>query len=149
MEHQKLINFLNQVLSNYFVMYVKLHRYHWYVQGPHFFELHEKFEEMYGEFADDIDEIAERILMIDGRPLAVMEKYLKETTLDEATADDKEMEMISRLRKDYQQIIDEIKKDGLPLAEQYNDEPTTDLFISLQSKLEKYVWMLTAYQAEK
>lgn len=149
LEHQKLINFLNQVLSNYFVMYVKLHRYHWYVQGPHFFELHEKFEEMYGEFADDIDEIAERILMIDGRPLAVMEKYLKETTLDEATADDKEMEMISRLRKDYQQIIDEIKKDGLPLAEQYNDEPTTDLFISLQSKLEKYVWMLTAYQAEK
>lgn len=149
MENQKLINFLNQLLSNYFVMYVKLHRYHWYIQGPHFFELHEKFEEMYDVFADDIDEIAERVLMIGGRPLAVMEKYLKETTLEEATADDTEKEMISQLNKDYKQIVDEIKDMGMPLAEENKDEPTTDLLISLQSKLEKYIWMLTAYQADK
>lgn len=149
LENQKLINFLNQLLSNYFVMYVKLHRYHWYIQGPHFFELHEKFEEMYDVFADDIDEIAERVLMIGGRPLAVMEKYLKETTLEEATADDTEKEMISQLNKDYKQIVDEIKDMGMPLAEENMDEPTTDLLISLQSKLEKYIWMLTAYQADK
>lgn len=149
LENQKLINFLNQLLSNYFVMYVKLHRYHWYIQGPHFFELHEKFEEMYDVFADDIDEIAERVLMIGGRPLAVMEKYLKETTLEEATADDTEKEMISQLNKDYKQIVDEIKDMGMPLAEENKDEPTTDLLISLQSKLEKYIWMLTAYQADK
>ena len=149
LENQKLINFLNQLLSNYFVLYVKLHRYHWYVQGRHFFELHEKFEEMYDEFAVTLDEVAERILMIDGRPVAVMEKFLKETTLQEATADDEELEMIAQLRKDYKQIIGEIKKVGLPLAEEVNDEPTTDLLISSQANLEKHVWMLTAYQAEK
>jgi len=147
LDNQKLINYLNQLLSNYFVMYVKLHRYHWFVQGRHFFALHEKFEEMYNMFADDIDKIAERILMIDGKPLAIMEKYLKETTLEEATADDKENEMISRLKKDYEQIINEIKQEGLPLAEENKDEPTVDMLISLQGKLEKYVWMLTAYQA--
>src|SRR5690625_6778192 len=69
MKNQKLIQFLNQLLSNYFVMYVKLHRYHWYVQGEQFFQLHQQFEDMYKTFGQDLDMIAERILMIDGQPL--------------------------------------------------------------------------------
>ncbi|MBY7143590.1 DNA starvation/stationary phase protection protein [Virgibacillus sp. NKC19-3] len=147
MDNQRLINFLNQQLSNYFVMYVKLHRYHWFVQGRHFFQLHETFEEMYQTFAVDLDEIAERILMIDGKPLAVMRKFLKETTLHEANADDKEDEMIAQLIQDYEQIISEIREGGINLAKESDDEPTGDMLISLQAKLEKYVWMLKAYRA--
>ncbi|WP_163971297.1 Dps family protein [Oceanobacillus halotolerans] len=147
MENQKLINFLNQLLSNYTVMYIKLHRYHWFVQGRHFFTLHEKFEEMYNMFADQIDEVAERILMIDGKPLATMSKYLKETTLEEATADDKEDEMIAQLKADYEQIIKEIKEEGLPLASERKDEPTADMLIGQQAAFEKYFWMLQAYRA--
>ncbi|MGJ9458938.1 Dps family protein [Oceanobacillus sp. CF4.6] len=147
MENQKLINFLNQLLSNYVVMYVKLHRYHWYVQGKHFFVLHKKFEEMYSRFAVELDEIAERILMIDGKPLATMSKYLKESTLEEATADDKEMEMIEQMIQDFSQMITEINQSGKPLAEKVNDEPTVDMLTDLQSKLEKDIWMLKAYSA--
>ncbi|GAA0444919.1 Dps family protein [Lentibacillus halophilus] len=147
MDNQKLINFLNQLLSNHFVMYVKLHRYHWFVQGPHFFQLHDMFEDMYTAMANDIDVIAERVLMIDGKPLATMSKYIKEATLDEASADDKENEMIARLVTDYQQIIKEIKKEGIPYASEENDGPTMDLLITLQGKMEKYVWMLGAYRA--
>lgn len=128
-------------------MYVKLHRYHWYVQGKHFFELHDLFEEMYITFADDLDEIAERILMIDGKPLATMIKYIKETTLQEATADDKEEEIIRQLISDYQQIVSEIKEEGLPEASGRKDEPTFDLLVTLQGKLEKHIWMLHAYIA--
>lgn len=147
MKNQDLIDFLNRTLSNYFVMYVKLHRYHWFVQGRHFFQLHELFEEMYDMLAEDLDVIAERILMIDGKPLATMSKYLEETTLVEASADDKEDEIMAQLKKDYEQIIKEIKEDGLPLASEQNDEPTTDMLVSIQGKLEKYVWMLSAYRA--
>lgn len=147
MENQNLVNFLNQLLSNYFVMYVKLHRYHWFVQGRHFFRLHEKFEEMYDMFGEDLDVIAERILMIGGKPLATMAKYLDEATLEEATADDKETEMMNQLKGDYEQIIDEIRESGMRLAEELKDEPTLDMLISIQGKLEKYVWMLRAYLA--
>ena len=35
---------LNKQLANWNVLYTKLHKYHWYVKGPHFFTLHEKFE---------------------------------------------------------------------------------------------------------
>ncbi|WP_100010887.1 Dps family protein [Lentibacillus sediminis] len=147
MDNQKLIYFLNQLLSNYFVMYVKLHRYHWFVQGRHFFQLHQTFEDMYKQFASELDEIAERILMIEGKPLAVMSKFLKEATLEEATADDKENEMIAQLLNDYRQLIKEIRETGVPVALEQQDEPTADLLINLQKQLEKYCWMLRAYQA--
>jgi starvation-inducible DNA-binding protein len=146
-ENKQLVQFLNQLLSNYFVMYVKLHRYHWFVQGRHFFTLHEKFEQLYEMFAEDLDEIAERILAINGKPLATMVKYLKETTLTEANADDKESEIVSQLVHDFQQIVKEIKEEGLSLAEENEDEPSADLLIGLQGKLEKEIWMLKSYQA--
>lgn len=146
MDNQKLINFLNQLLSNHFVMYVKLHRYHWFVKGAHFFQLHEKFEEMYKMFANDLDKVAERVLMINGKPLATMSKYLEEATLVEANADDTEEEIIKQLLKDYNQLVSEIKEQGIPLAAENKDEPTLDLLVGLQNDYEKYIWMLSAYQ---
>lgn len=146
MKNQKLIDFLNQLLANYFVMHVKLHRYHWYVQGSNFFQLHDKFEEMYTMFANDLDVIAERILMINGQPFATMVKYIKEATLIEANADNEEGEMITQLIDDYEQIISEINTEGMKYASNVDDEPTIDLLVTLQAQLEKYVWMLHAYQ---
>lgn len=126
-------------------MYVKLHRYHWFVKGKHFFQLHETFEEMYNKFAADLDEVAERILAIGGKPLATMSKYLEESTLIEANADDTETEIIQQLIKDYNQMVAEIKKEGIPHASEHHDEPTLDILIGLQKEYEKYIWMLSAY----
>lgn len=148
MENKRLIAFLNQELSNYYVMNVKLHRYHWYAKGHHFFQLHEKFQELYEMFAADLDEIAERVLMIGGKPLATMVKYLKETTLEEVTADDEEIEMVSQLTRDLGKIATELKQTGIPLAEELRDAPTADLLTGLSGKLEKYIWMFSAYMEE-
>ncbi|WP_235162447.1 MULTISPECIES: Dps family protein [Sediminibacillus] len=145
-ENQRLINFLNQELSNFAVLYIKLHRYHWFVTGKHFFKLHEVFEDLYNEAAQDMDDIAERILAIGGRPLATMHKYIKEATIHEAQADDTEDEIVTQLSRDYQTIIDEIKGKGGKLAEEVNDQPSLDLLNELQGRLEKHVWMLTAFE---
>lgn len=147
MDNQRMINFLNQLLSNQFVMYVKSHRFHWFVQGRHFFQLHEKFEEIYKMFAEDLDEVAERILMINGKPLATMSKYLKEATLTEANADDKENEIMTQLIQDFEQMVSEIRNEGIPYANDLKDEPTADMLTSIQAKLEKHIWMLKAYVA--
>lgn len=148
LENQKLINFLNQLLSNYFVLYVKLHRYHWYIKGENFFVLHDYFEQQYLETGENLDEIAERIIMIGGRPLATMSKYLKETTLEEANADDTEEEIILQLIHDFEKVVMEIRSIGIPLTDEYQDESTNDLLIGLQRNFEKKLWMLRAYQRE-
>src|SRR5690625_4471365 len=126
-------------------MYVKLHRYHWYIQGRNFFPLHELFEKMYAVFALYFVVLAERILMINGKPFATMVKYLKETTLTESNADDTESEIIVQLIKDYEQIIEEISNESMRYAAELEDEPTMDILTCFQYKLEKHVWMLSAY----
>ncbi|HEY4601636.1 MAG TPA: DNA starvation/stationary phase protection protein [Cerasibacillus sp.] len=145
MDNQKLVNYLNQLLSNQFVMYVKLHRYHWYIQGSHFFQLHDLFEEMYDEFAKQLDETAERLLMIRGKPLATMASYLKVASLVEASADNTEEEMMTQLLSDLNQLISEIRDLGLPLANDGQDEVTIDTLIGFQRYYEKMQWMLQAY----
>ncbi len=147
MSNQKLINFLNQELSNFYILHVKFHRYHWFIQGHHFFQLHALFEELYNEMGELVDTWAERILAIGGKPLATMSKYLDEATLKEAEADDKEEEIMAQLKSDFSQIVEEIKETGLPLAEEAGDKPTEDLMISLIGDFEKRLWMFQAHLA--
>lgn len=144
MSNQKLINFLNQQLSNFAVMYIKLHRYHWFIQGKHFFRLHQTFEQLYNEMSEDLDVLAERILAIGGKPLATMSKYLEETTLYEAQADDEENEIYRQLIKDYEQMCMEMNDSGKKLAEEQEDQPTIDLFNHLLGRFEKHIWMFKA-----
>ena len=47
MTQQDVVKELNQQVANWTVAYTKLHNFHWYVKGPNFFSLHEKFEELY------------------------------------------------------------------------------------------------------
>lgn len=68
---------INQQIANWNVLYTKLHRFHWYVKGPHFFTLHAKFEELYEEAATTIDELAEQLLTISGRPVSTLKEYLQ------------------------------------------------------------------------
>ena len=53
---------LNVLLADYHLYYQKLRNFHWNIVGKHFFDLHEKFEEMYDDAKLKVDEIAERIL---------------------------------------------------------------------------------------
>lgn len=145
MDH-KYVNYLNELLSNSFVLNVKFHRYHWYIKGRNFFKLHEVFEDLYTYFADTSDELAERILMIEGEPLASMAAYLRESTIEEATADDTEEEIISQIIEDLSKVNTSIAKTGIPLATEAGDEVTIDMFIAMKQTLEKYLWMFKAYQ---
>jgi len=147
LSNQKLINFLNQELSNFYILHVKFHRYHWFIQGHHFFQLHQLFEDLYNEMGELVDTWAERILAIGGKPLATMTKYLDEATLKEAQADDKEEEVMQQLQADFSQIIKEMKEIGLPLAEENGDKPTEDLMTCLIGDFEKHLWMFRAHQA--
>lgn len=61
-----LVDLVNKQIANWTVLYTKLHNYHWYVTGPDFFTLHAKFEELYNEAALHIDELAERLLALEG-----------------------------------------------------------------------------------
>ena len=66
---------LNEFLSDLEVMTVKLQNYHWNVTGKGFFITHEKLEEYYEEMREEIDEIAELIVMKGYEQLVTMKEY--------------------------------------------------------------------------
>ena len=65
----KVVEALQQLLADYQVFYTNLRGFHWNIKGHGFFVLHSKFEDMYNDAAEKVDELAERILMLGGVPV--------------------------------------------------------------------------------
>ena len=66
---------LKQLLADYQVFYTNLRGFHWNIKGHGFFVLHGKFEDMYNNAAEKVDELAERILMLGGEPENKFSEY--------------------------------------------------------------------------
>jgi len=135
---------LNQQIANWNVLYTKFHHFHWYVKGPHFFTLHAKFEELYEEAAVTIDEFAEQLLAIGGSPISTLKASLQLATIEETNEKLTAEEMVQTVVNDFSLIIDELKA-GMEIAEQNNDEVTSDMFLGLIGKLTKHNWMLKSF----
>ena len=104
---EEMVNKLNEFLADLNVFYRKLQNYHWNVKGEDFFTVHAKLEELYDDINEQIDEIAEHILIIDGEPLGTMHDYLEITQIKEARNE----KICSR------KIFEDILKDYCILAE--------------------------------
>ncbi|HEY8424101.1 MAG TPA: Dps family protein [Clostridia bacterium] len=142
MENVKKI--LNKEVANFAVLYIKLHNYHWYVKGKQFFTLHAKFEELYDAVTGYLDEVAERLLMVGGRPAATMKEYLELATIKEAGGNETTEDMIKTLVKDFDAIIAELAE-GIKAANEAGDDVTADMFTSISGELQKNNWMLKTY----
>ncbi|MGA8942375.1 MAG: DNA starvation/stationary phase protection protein [Thermoactinomyces sp.] len=138
---------LNRHLANWSVLYFKLHHYHWFVKGNQFFELHQKFEEFYNEAASYVDEIAEFLLARGGSPISTMREFLDQATIKEAAGNETAEQMVQQVIEDFKAILEEAKA-TVKAAESKGDTATADLFTGLVGKLEKHIWMLTAYTAK-
>lgn len=111
----KLHDVLNRQIANWNVLYVKLHHYHWFVKGEQFFTLHAKFEELYNEAAAYIDDLAERLLTIGGKPAATLKQYLELATIREATGSETAEQMVKTLAEDFSSVVRELKQ-GVEIA---------------------------------
>lgn len=139
---------LNVQVATWSVAYTKLHNFHWYVKGPSFFTLHVKFEELYNEATLHMDEIAERLLALGGKPVATMKEQLKLSVIDEASSKESAEDMVNTVVSDYDKIMKSLKK-GMELAAADGDDMTEDMLNAVHQNLEKHSWMLSAFLGEK
>ena len=139
---ENLVKNLNCLLSDLNVFYRKLQNYHWNVKGKDFFTMHAKLEEYYNEINTQIDEVAEKMLMVEMQPLGTMKDYLANTCIQEAENKKiPENEVYPILIKDYETLLQkttEIKKESdekeCYLISAYMDE--------LIASYKKNIWML-------
>ena len=141
-----LTNTLNQLVADMTVFYQKLRHYHWNVKGPEFFRLHEKFELIYTEVGDVIDELAERIVGLDGVPLHTLSSMLDATSLKEDSENPEADVMVKRTVKDIKALVKELQA-GIEESEGAVDRTTANLLDGIKDGLEAHLWMLKAWQS--
>lgn len=141
---KELAQSLNDLLANYTLFYQNLRGFHWNIQGEKFFELHVKFEELYNDFFEKIDEVAERILTLGHAPQHKSSDYLKKAQISESNE-------VSNGTKAIKEILDGftilLKKERhiLNLSSEIDDEGTNAQMSDYIREQEKMVWMYSAY----
>ena len=109
-----------------------------------FFMLHEKYEELYNEAAEVIDEIAERVLMLGGPPLHTYEEYLRESDIKavyNVTNGREGVEIVLANTR----FLDESFKEIFEIASGNSDEGTVAMMSYWIGASEKRIWMLESY----
>lgn len=137
---------LNKLVANLTVLYTKLHSFHWYVSGRSFYTLHGVFENYYNYTTETLDEAAERLLAIGGRPVSTLKGALELATIKEATEKETTSEMVAEVFHDFELLINDLSK-LMESSEAEGDQGTSDFALGVKKQLEKNVWMLKAYLA--
>ena len=142
--HQKqVVEVLEHILGDTFSIYFKTHAYHWNVEGPHFKDLHEMFEEQYREMWEAMDEIAERIRALGSYAPMNPAEIMKPSDIKDAKKVVSAMDMVKTLAADHGEISKHIA-DGIEKATEVGDEVTADILIARQTFHDKTAWMLNA-----
>lgn len=144
MKSNKLIEMLNKNLSNLQVLYVKLHNYHWNVKGMNFKPIHEMTEAYYDYFAEQYDEVAERIVQLGGKPFATLQDYLKSSTIKEENKNEFDAKnVLNSVLADFE-ILNKEFKEISDTAGESGDVPTANIADDNVAWLEKEIWMIKA-----
>lgn len=141
---ENLSNRLNELLANYQMFYQNLRGFHWNIKGENFFELHVKFEELYNDANLKIDEIAERILTLEGTPLHTFNNYLITSDIKEEKNVSNGREAVKAIVQNFEKLIT-LEREILELTGDANDEGTNSLMSDYIVETEKTMWMLNSF----
>ena len=145
-DNKKVQDIVNKVVATEAVYLFKLYHRHFYVKGSHFFTLHEKFEELYTHATGVFDEIAERLLAINGQPYSSMTEFIEHSALEDYPQSKKtaDMDMVRDTISDIHAIV-KLLVDAIELTSEVGDSVTEDLLIGYKTEYDKQIWMLNAF----
>ena len=147
---------LNALLANLTVEYHKLQNQHWYVAGSDFFQAHAQLEELYDGLLPAIDDIAELLLQLGGKPIASLAEVLSAADIgvtmgqriypaadiseraDEPLAS---AEAFASVREDFSRLLEQVSaiKDEADAESNHLVSAKMDEYIA---SLSKTLWML-------
>jgi starvation-inducible DNA-binding protein len=137
---------LNIIQADEAVLATKTRCAHWNGLGSDFFELHNLFESQYRLLNTISDEIAERVRMLGGFAIGSLEEFIRHTRLDENSGGAPD---ILHLLADHEASIRFLREDARKCSEEYEDEGTFELLVSVMRRHEKMGWMLRSFMEKE
>lgn len=135
---------LKQLLADYHVHYQKLRNFHWNIEGPDFFELHEEFENEYDTVKLRIDIIAERIRVFGQSPAMSLDEIVKNSNIKESKGHETAREMVKEILADYGTIHETLLA-TVESAIALGDVATEQIITDITRDVEKRHWMFTSW----
>jgi starvation-inducible DNA-binding protein len=132
---------LSKVLADTYTLYLKTHNFHWNVTGPMFQTLHLMFEQQYNELALAVDAVAERIRALGFPAPGTYKQFTQLSSIKEDDGIPKAQEMIRRLVEGHEAVA-RTARQTFAVANEANDQPTSDLMTQRLQIHEKTAWML-------
>ncbi|HZX96405.1 MAG TPA: DNA starvation/stationary phase protection protein [Myxococcales bacterium] len=141
MEENAVVEALHREQASALVLFLNYKKYHWLTFGPHFRDLHLLFEEHGTQVLASVDELAERALMIDGKPLADPAQYLRASLVAPSEGELSVEQMIAEGIAAHEKVIEAMHSDA-DVATKAADIGTADLFTRLVQVHQKQRWFL-------
>lgn len=138
---------LNQLIADLSQLQVNIQQIHWYMRGSQFFKLHPLMDDYNDALANQLDEIAERLIAIGGSPLSTTHEFIENTGLpdEKVTWDQYSLKQyMERLDTQFKYLSDQYQK-GIEITDEEKDFSTQDLLIECHTLIDKYIWMISAY----
>ena len=140
------IGILNQVLVDTMTLRDLYKKHHWQVSGATFYQLHLLYDKPYGEQAELVDALAERIQTLGGVAIAMAADVAELTMIPRPPRGREEVPVqISRLLEAHEMLILEVRR-GADKSAQVGDQGTNDLLVSQVLRTnEMQVWFLSEH----
>jgi starvation-inducible DNA-binding protein len=127
---QSSVEHLNQILVDTMTLRDLYKKHHWQVSGHTFYQLHLLFDKHFGEQAELVDTIAERIQSLGGVSIAMAADVAELTTIPRPPRGREEVPVqISRLLEAHEMILTQSRKFAKEATEA-GDDGTNDLLVS-------------------
>lgn len=133
---------MNTYLANLAVLNTKLHNLHWNVEGKQFMQVHLFTEDLYTDFFEKYDEVAELLKMKGESPLVKLSEYQEASTIEELDAkkfgvDEVLNEVLADL-KEMKKLAEEIRNE----ADEAGDFEVVGEFEGHVSGYSKNIWFV-------
>lgn len=124
------VDSLNQILADTMTLRDMYKKHHWQVSGPTFYQLHLLFDKHYGEQAELVDTLAERVQTLGGVAIAMAHDVAEITRITRPPRGREDVTMqVFRLVQAHELII-EATHEAARAAAASGDDGTNDLLVS-------------------
>jgi starvation-inducible DNA-binding protein len=139
---------LNQILADTMTLRDLYKKHHWQVSGPTFYQLHLLFDKHFGEQAEIVDTLAERIQTLGGVAIAMAPDVAETTRITRPPRGREDVAMqLFRLLQAHELIIDETRE-AAKTAIAGGDDGTNDMLVSDVLRLNEFqVWFINEQMA--
>lgn len=139
------ISELNARLADGIALSLALKQAHWNVKGPNFIAVHELFDTVLARLQEHVDNIAERVQVLDGVAVGTVDEVAKASSLKsyptDLTKSADHIKAICERMRDYGEKL----RTAIDTTDEAGDADTADLFTAASRTADKDLWFLESH----